>query len=257
MPDLLIPIRDLKNFWKIQPTGVVHVGAHEGEELDEYCKYGFGSVIWIEAQPELAANLSRRVSPPSRVLQALVWNVDGVSMTLNVTNNGQSSSVFSFGTHAVDYPDIIVETATPLRSQRLDSVLPRDIGANFLNLDIQGAEYEALEGLGNRIDEFDYIYTEVNRAEVYHGIRQVGQIDDYLERFGFVRVATTWTRANWGDALYLRAERPGVDLRGIKPKLKVMMLLYSLRLLMRKVRSLAFILYPLNRFSRSNLNKVQ
>jgi FkbM family methyltransferase len=237
---VLIPIQDLKTFWKVKPSGVVHVGAHAGEELNDYEKYSFGPVVWIEAQPDLATELSKRISTPSLVIQALVWNVDGAELTLNVTNNRQSSSIFEMGTHAQDYPSIQVESTVTLKTQRLDSILPPKLKFNFLNLDIQGAEYEALEGLGIRLGDFDYVYTEVNRAEVYKGIKQIGQIDSYLRSFGFRRVATAWTTAKWGDAFYLRLPDSGTSLK-VGFALSLQIFVYALRLSFRRQWLIQFV----------------
>lgn len=201
---MLITVSDLKSFWKIRPSGVVHVGAHEAEELEEYAKHNFGPVVWIEAQPELAEKLRSRIRPPSLVLQGLVWNHSGVLKSLNVTNNSQSSSVFKLGSHKESYPEIEVTSQLELVTSRLDRILPRGIAHNFLNLDIQGAEYEALEGLGTLLDSFEFVYSEVNRGPVYEGIKQIHELDALLHGAGFQRFTTVWTKANWGDALYAR-----------------------------------------------------
>jgi FkbM family methyltransferase len=201
---LLISISHLKNYWLLDPRGSLHVGAHLGEELGDYSEYGFEPVIWVEAQPHLASALASKVLPPSIVLQAVAWNKNGEELAFKTTNNGQSSSVFDFGTHPSHYPEVVVEASQIMISTRLDSILPSDLLPNFLNLDIQGAEYEALEGLGDLLHSFDYVYSEVNRAQVYDGVKQVAEIDKYLEKFGFIRAATFWTNAGWGDALYLR-----------------------------------------------------
>jgi FkbM family methyltransferase len=201
---LLISVSDLRTFWKIQPKGVVHVGAHYAEEQEDYEKYEFGPVVWVEAQPELVNLLRSKVRTPSIVLQGLVWNESGIPMTLNVTNNGQSSSVFALGSHKESYPEIRVTAELELTTSRLDSILPPDTRADFLNLDIQGAEYEALQGLGSLIEKFNFVYIEVNRAEVYAGIKQIHQLDSLLEQAGFKRISTIWTKADWGDALYVR-----------------------------------------------------
>jgi FkbM family methyltransferase len=203
---MLIPIRHLKGFWKLEPRGTLHVGAHLAEERGDYRDFGFEPVIWIEAQPELVMSLKNQVSEPSRVIQALVWNTDGDELSFKLTNNGQSSSVFDFGSHKNHYPDIKVEKSQTLLSSRLDTILPRDLKPNFLNLDIQGAEYQALEGLGTSLSDFDYVYSEVNRAQLYTGIKLIAEIDNYLQGFGFVRAATFWTNAAWGDALYLKKD---------------------------------------------------
>ena len=50
-----------------------------------------------------------------------------------------------------------------------------------------------------------YIYTEVNIQEVYKGCNLIGELDDYLRRFGFERVAQQiYTDLGWGDAFYMK-----------------------------------------------------
>ena len=200
----MISVKDLHEFWRLKPAGVLHVGAHSAEEEGDYERFGFGPVVWVEAQPRLAKELQARIKPPSKVVQALVWDKSGEEMTLKVTNNSQSSSVFEFGTHQFDHPDVKVVAEVTLKTVRLDEIFPADINMNFLNIDIQGAEYQALRGLGDRLGSFDYIYLEVNSSQVYKGIKQVRDIDMLLNNVGFRRVATVWTQASWGDALYIK-----------------------------------------------------
>jgi FkbM family methyltransferase len=230
---MLISVKDLHEFWRIRPTGVVHVGAHAAEEQDDYEKFRFGPVVWIEAQPLLVEQLRNRIKPPSKVVQALIWDKSGENMLLRITNNSQSSSVFELGTHEINYPDVKVVSEVMLKTVRLDEILPEDSSFNFLNLDIQGAEYQALKSLGNRLDEFDYIYLEVNGGQVYKGIKQVENIDTLLGEEGFSRVATFWTEAFWGDALYIR-KKLATSLFGGRFGLVAMTLVYKLLLRWRK-----------------------
>lgn len=203
---MLISVKELHRFWRVRPLGVIHVGAHAAEELDDYEIFGFGPIAWVEAQPFLVSDLHTRVKPPSVVIEALIWDTSGEPMTLKLTNNSQSSSVFDFGTHQIDHPDIKVIEEISLTTSRLDEILPNGFTHNFLNIDIQGAEYQALRSLGKLIDNFHYVYLEVNKAQVYKGIEQVGAIDRLLRESGFVRVATVWTTASWGDAFFMKRD---------------------------------------------------
>jgi FkbM family methyltransferase len=253
---MLIPISHLKGYWKLEIRGTLHVGAHLGEERGDYRDFGFEPVVWIEAQTELVNSLKSRVSEPSRVIQALVWNTDGEELSFKLTNNGQSSSVFDFGSHKHHYPDIKVEQSQTLLSSRLETILPSNLSLNFLNLDIQGAEYQALEGLGDMLSKFDYVYSEVNRAQLYTGIKQIKEIDSYLESFGFVRVATFWTNAGWGDALYLKRDWAIAKFRGLLGfRVRVCaywIWIHLLALSPKRLISLAF-----SMFSRFNPNRAQ
>jgi hypothetical protein len=73
-----------------------------------------------------------------------------------------------------------------------------------LNIDVQGVELNVIKSLGDAIDEFDFIYTEVNIAEVYKGCCLLNEIDVYLESKGFTRVTIKMTRNDWGDAFYMK-----------------------------------------------------
>lgn len=252
---MLIPLRDLIQFWDINSTGVVHVGAHQAEEAEDYLRLGFGNVVWIEAQPDLIEGLRRKISPPSRVIQALVWNKSGMKMNLRVASNGQSSSVFELGTHKESYPHIKVSGIAELTTSRLDDILPKDIKYNFLNLDIQGAEFEAIEGLGSLLAQFDYIYTEVNRAQLYKGIKEIKAIDEYLQGNSFRRVATVWTDADWGDALYIRVQKPMALFSSLSLDLKT--LLYRVILWNRNGKLTSFLRAVGRRILRISQNKAQ
>ena len=58
---MLIPVEILSRVWKIKPSGVLHVGAHEAEELEDYEEFQWGNVTWGEAQPNKAKALKERL----------------------------------------------------------------------------------------------------------------------------------------------------------------------------------------------------
>ena len=61
---------------------------------------------------------------------------------------------------------------------------------------------EALKGMPNQLKIAEYIYLEVNFEEVYLGCSQIKDIDNFLFKFGFVRVGLRKTNKGWGDAIY-------------------------------------------------------
>jgi len=121
----------------------------------------------------------------------------------------ESSSIYEFGTHSVNHPEVTYVGKIILKSKRMDRVYEENKiekkFANFLNIDIQGAELLALKGMGDLIKEYDYLYLEVNSEEVYMGCGLITEIDIYLEKYDFKRVETKWWgNAGWGDAFYIR-----------------------------------------------------
>ena len=76
-----------------------------------------------------------------------------------------------------------------MNNQRIDTMyeqdnIPKNF-ANFLNIDIQGAELLALKGMGDIINYFDYAYLEVNRNYVYKNCALIDEIDKYLSKYFF------------------------------------------------------------------------
>lgn len=203
---MLISVDELHNLWNIRPTGVVHVGAHLAEESKEYEKFDWVPIIWIEAQPTLVEELKKKLDPTfNSVIEAAVWNKSDIELELNVASNSQSTSLLDFGSHETSYPDVTFTNSLKVNTKRLDELLQDYVCPNFINLDLQGVELQALEGLGNLIEKFDYIFVEVNKAEVYKDCTLVGTLDSFLDQSGFSRVTTRWVLGRgWGDALYIR-----------------------------------------------------
>jgi FkbM family methyltransferase len=203
----------LKNFWRLKVNGTIHAGAHMGEEREIYARLGFGPVTWIEAIPRLA-ELVRELTPPEdKVINATLWSRSGHNLSFKVTNATGSSSLFDLAEHQVEYPGIFVEERLEVVTATLDD-LGLDRNSNLLVLDLQGAEFEALQGGTETLRSIEYILTEVNRRELYSGIKQVNDLDTFLRLQGFYRAATRWTRHGWGEALYLLHPEGGIVIQG-------------------------------------------
>ena len=70
-------------------------------------------------------------------------------------NNGQSSSILPLGTHKTSYPNIFYTSqisvdVLPYDSWANDKVLNNDV-YNFINIDVQGYELEALKGMKKQL----------------------------------------------------------------------------------------------------------
>ncbi len=233
---MLIPVRELVRNFKVRPEGVLHVGAHMAEESTEYKLHGWGNVVWVEAQPDLVQKLNRRLPPEGNVIiEAAVWDESEVELEFHIASNGESSSLLELGSHAESYPDIKYDKSIKVKTKRLDEVIPRERFADFLNVDVQGVELRALKGLGERISEFKWIYTEVNNSEVYKECTLVNDLDEFLRNKGFGRVTTRWALGvGWGDAMYVNNDIKEIKVRSLAIKLQN--LNWMLRQLASKVK---------------------
>lgn len=183
---------------------VLHVGAHIAEESGLYRSLGLGRVTWVEANPELAKKIpTLDIGQNDRVYCGAAWSESGVSKVFNITDNLQSSSLLNLSKHKFYYPDIQVSEELAVKTVRLDELIPKT-DYFMMNLDIQGAELEALRGCGHHMENVKIIYTEVNREHLYENCPLVQEIDEWLKPDGFKRIVTAWTTDGWGDAIYVR-----------------------------------------------------
>ena len=194
----------------IQPRGVIHIGAYEGEEIYKYREMGIKKVLFVEANPEVFHRLQEKTAgiPEVMVANYAVCDRDG-AITLHVAANEQSSSILSANNHSDQSVYTREISQVTVEAKTLDNLLaelqlsPEDF--NLLNIDIQGAELLALRGASNALKFVEGINIEVNYEEIYQGCPLIDDIDEFLEKVGFQRVATTTPyHPSWGDAFYVK-----------------------------------------------------
>jgi len=201
---MLIDLHQLVEKYNIQFKGILHVGAHECEEIGSYDRYlPRNKVLWVEAIPqkvEFCKNIHHDILIEQAVVSDTVEKVK-----FNISNNGQSSSILEFGLHKIYHSHIHYVDSFVTETKLLKDIICKyDIDYNFLNLDIQGVELKALKGMEDYLQNVDYVYTEVNSDNVYEGCANVIEIDEYLQQFNLYRVETNWTEFKWGDAFYIK-----------------------------------------------------
>jgi|GEM_PF-981914 methyltransferase, FkbM family len=208
-PPRLLDVPQLCAQHSITPRGIIHVGAHEGTEIGYYQAMGAQKVLFVEANPavfeRLQANIADR--PNVQAVNCAISNKNG-TINLHVTSFDQSSSILPLKHHQDIYPDITETHQVTVQSKTIDTLL-QELGLdpsefNILNIDIQGAELLALQGATNWLQYVDAINTEVNYQELYEGCALVHDLDEFLDRHGFERVATTTPHPSWGDGFYVK-----------------------------------------------------
>ena len=202
---MLISLHELVKKYNIQFKGILHVGAHECEELQDYEKYlSRNLILWVEALQD-KVDFCKRKYQGVQIENAVVSDkIETVKF--NRSNNGQSSSILELGLHKHFHPHVHYISSCEVETKLLKNIICNyNIEYNFLNLDIQGAELKALKGMEEYLNKVDYIYTEVNCDYVYENCAIVTELDDYLKQFNLFRVETKWCENfRWGDAFYIR-----------------------------------------------------
>lgn len=207
---MLIPMETLlKNHRDMKIKGIIHIGAHECEELFAYNSVGIPNnrIIWIEANPVIHQQQAAS-RPYLRLYQAAISDKEGETVSFIITNNGQSSSLLELEEHKKEHPHVVESKRIPLQTTTMDRFLQQhhiDMKHyNFLNIDIQGAELMALKGMQEHLKHVDYLYLEVNIKHLYRNCALLAEMDDFLSLAGFRRYDTCLTQHGWGDAFYKR-----------------------------------------------------
>lgn len=214
--NMLIKLNELINKFNINITGILHIGAHNCEELTDYILNNISTtnIYWIEALPQLVEK-NKLKNPLMNIYQAVIYDEDDKEVEFNITNcdgdinNLQSSSILEFGSHEHHHPQVKIVDKIKLKTSRMDSVIEKNNinmqNVNFVNLDIQGVELHALKSMEKYLKNIDYIYTEVNVEEVYKNCDKMEDLTNYLSKFGFKLVdARIYKQFGWGDGFYMK-----------------------------------------------------
>jgi FkbM family methyltransferase len=194
-------------------TGVIHVGANEGQERDLYARHGL-PVLWIEALPSAFDRLQQNISgyPRQNALQALVTDRDGTVHTFHVaSNSGMSSSILPFGQHTKLWPDIKMVGDVTLSSTSLDTLLKdRPETYDALVLDTQGSELMVLSGAADILTRLRFIKIEAPNFDAYRGCPRVADFVSFLKPRGFRLTAShkVVSKPGVGDYFELLFTRP-------------------------------------------------
>lgn len=191
-------------------SGVVHIGGHYGEEIQEYVNNGVQNITVFEPLTNNFNILAQRLQNVNADIQgyqvALGSKKSTATMYLS-SNDGESSSILKPKEHLEHHPEVTFDGTEEVEVDTLDSYDLR--GANFMNVDVQGYELEVFKGATKTLKTVNYVYCEINRGEMYEGNPLVEDLDEFLGEYGFERVETYWPADyyKWGDALYIKCKK--------------------------------------------------
>lgn len=199
----------------INVTGIVHAGAHTGEETEMYARLTSGTVVYIEAHPDTYLQLKQKLEgrPNFVAVNCAACDKDG-PVIFRKTSVVYSSSILPLKEHLKMAPKCVEIGQVKVEGKMIDTIL-KEMGLhsstfNFLNLDTQGAELMVLKGASNLLPYIQAINTEVNMKELYEGCVLIKELDAFLEDRGFIQTElVTPFNPSWGDAFYVRKNLVG------------------------------------------------
>ena len=202
---MLLSFTGLRKKYNMDVKGVIHIGGHYGEEIDEYVRNGIQEVVIFEPLSDcfdvLCENI-RDLNANITAHQVALGSVEGTATMYVSDNEKQSSSILKPKVHITHHPHVKFPETEEVEVKVLDDYEYTEY--NFLNMDVQGYELEVLKGATETLKHVDYVYCEVNRDEVYEGNAYVEELDEFLSSYNMERVETDWAGYTWGDALYIK-----------------------------------------------------
>jgi FkbM family methyltransferase len=151
---------------------------------------GLARIVGFEPVASECARLNARSGPAMRFLPYAIG--DGAERTLYVTRYSACTSIYEpnmpFLELFQDLAPLMEVVATPrVQTRRMDDIEElREHGCDFLKLDIQGAERDALAHATRLLGQVMVVHTEVSFTPLYRDAPMVGEIDSLLRAQGFI-----------------------------------------------------------------------
>ena len=190
--------------YRLPVEGILHVGAHKGEEIGSYLNAGVKKAVFIEPLAQNFSSLEERVKSQNG-FTAHKYAAGDENKRIKIylaSNDLQSSSILKPALHLIQNPEIQFAGLEEVEQKRIDDM---DFVSrlNFWVIDVQGYELQVLNGSVKKILECDYLFIEINRGEVYENCTKISDLDVFMTRLGFKRVVYRWWTL-WGDAFYVK-----------------------------------------------------
>lgn len=201
-------------------NGVLHVGAHMGEEVPEYLEYGFTDIHLVEANPQIASALTDKFSTSNKIniINAAVCDKNGfVDLIIHQTLKGsvESASLLNLKKLGEIAPVFNSEIKCTVPATTLDKLATGNLlspNISLLVLDIQGAELMALSSGLNFLKTLSAVILEVNLIENYEDCPLEKEIDEFMIAQGFKKQFSVYHEfynaderyPGWGECLWIK-----------------------------------------------------
>lgn len=177
-------------FLLVQSKGILHLGAHHGEEANYYLSLN-KRVLWIEADPIAFDILSRQIAGIQNQTAVRALISDTVrEETFHVTsNNGMSSSIHPLSSLGKSKWKIENNKVFKMRTETLNNLLcANNEEYDFWIIDVQGHEWEVLKGGDKVIAGARWILIEGSKQLFYEKMTLFSAVKELLESHGFIQI---------------------------------------------------------------------
>ena len=203
---MIIDLRNLKKKYDLELRGVIHIGAHYGEENDIYQELNIQNLIYVEPISSTFEVLKEKTKNNKNTIyfNTALGNYIGESEMFNSSNKNTSASLLKPKNHLYLSPNVKFAGKTKVKVDKLDNLIFERSDYNMINIDVQGFELEVFKGGKDTLNHIDYIMAEINRDEVYEGCAHINELIEFLSPYGFELVETDWAGREWGDGFFIK-----------------------------------------------------
>ena len=177
----------------LDPALVVDVGANKGQftllALELFPK---ARIVAFEPLREAGARFGRAVGAEPRVrLIAAALGLSAGEAVMHVSGRDDCSSLLDIARLQELVPDAAMVGTEMVRIGRLQDFLGADefIAPALLKIDVQGFELQVLQGCGDWLKRFAWVYVELSFCELYAGQALADPVIRHLLGAGFVFTA--------------------------------------------------------------------
>ena len=205
----------------VEKKGIIHIGAHKGQEVALYLELGFKKIMLIEANPEWVSFLQDKFKAQTEVtiIDKAISDTSGI-IDFHIHTSQSGSTEPASILQMKEFNKIVTSLNTPETIKvpvvRLEELFNHGVhninDYNFLSVDVQGAELQVLKGCESIMSKFDAIICEVNLIELYEGGVLEEEISDYLAANTFEKTKCVYHELYkddhrfpaWGECIFLK-----------------------------------------------------
>jgi FkbM family methyltransferase len=192
-----------------KPEIILDLGARDAIQSIEFAYYFPDAQIYsFECNP---STISRAIQNTKKfknikIVPKAVYSEDThIDFFPVITSNDGASSIFR-ASGEFDEIEKLPQTKISVEATRIDT-WAKENNIEKIDLcwiDLQGAEYNALIGMGNMLKNVQALYSEVEFREIYSGQKLFSDLKDFLEEKGFKLLDLHIAEKDWwGNAIFI------------------------------------------------------
>lgn len=203
---MILDLNKLHEKYDMYIRGVLHIGAHYGEENWVYDSLDIQHRVFVEPIQSNFGRLLEKTkgNPNIKYFNTALGNFVGHAEMWTSSNENTSASVLKPKNHLHLHSHVKFGEKVEVEMDKLDN-LPINKGLyNMINIDVQGYELEVFKGGIETLEGIDYIMSEINRDEVYEDCAHIEELKEFLSPYGFQLVEEDWAGRQWGDGFFIK-----------------------------------------------------